>query len=296
MRTPFKPWMIAAALVITPVLVFGAEAPTSPYPECTTKPTEGDVAGAKGAFQAGQASFNEADYKTAINYWEDAFRRDCTATALLLNLARAYELNGQKHHAVLALQTYIQRNPKSPQLDQLQRRIDVLKKEIAKAGAAQPGASASSASPSASATSSAVPQPSASAASSSGAPETPPGANGSRPIYPLIVAGAGGLIAIVGGGLWLKATSDYNNFSKQCPGFQGCSADVTSGGNSALNRERLWGGVAIGGLVVAAGGVVWYLLEPHGANSTAARQPSTTPELSPAVGPGYAGMAVSGAF
>lgn len=292
MRTLFKPWMIAAALVLTPVLVFGAEAPTKPYPDCTTKPTQGDVAGAKGAFQAGQASFNEADYKTAINYWEDAFHRDCTATALLLNLARAYELNGEKQHAILALQTYIQRNPKSQQIDQLQRRIDVLKKEVAKEAAAP--ASAKAASPP---SSGATPQSSASAAPGSSPSETQqPATSQSRPIYPLFVAGAGGVLAIVGGALWLKATSDYNTYSKQCPNFTNCSSAVASGGNSALTREKIWGGVAIGGLVLGAGGVVWYLLQPHGAGRTQAGQRSKVPEFAPVVGPNYAGMALSGAF
>ncbi|HEY6722403.1 MAG TPA: tetratricopeptide repeat protein, partial [Polyangiaceae bacterium] len=108
-----------------------AMAQTRPYPECTAEPTEGDIAAAKGAFQAGQASFNEADYDRAITYWEDAYRRDCTAHALLLNLARAYELKGDKAQAVEALQTFLARKPESPQKDQIERRIVVLNQQIA---------------------------------------------------------------------------------------------------------------------------------------------------------------------
>lgn len=104
------------------------------------------------------------------------------------------------------------------------------------------------------------------------------------------------MIAIVGGGLWLKATSDYNNYSKQCPNFSNCDPAVASGGNSAETRQKIWGGVAIGGLVVAAGGVAWYFLQPHGASHSEAKRSSTTPEFTPAVGPGYAGVALSGAF
>ena len=40
------------------------------------------------------------DYATAITYWRDAYRRDCTAHALLLNLARAFELKGDRAEAV----------------------------------------------------------------------------------------------------------------------------------------------------------------------------------------------------
>src|SRR5688572_7462764 len=89
------------------VLFFAARATmgqTRPYPECTAEPTESDIAAAKGAFQAGQASFNEADYERAITYWEDAYRRDCTAHALLLNLARAYE-RSEEHTSELQSQS-----------------------------------------------------------------------------------------------------------------------------------------------------------------------------------------------
>ena len=123
MRSLLGPWMLAMALLASARM---ASAQAKPYPECTAEPTEGDVAAAKGAFQAGQASFNEADYARAITYWEDAYRRDCTAHALLLNLARAYELGGDKEQAVEALQTYLARKPESPQKDQINRRIEVL--------------------------------------------------------------------------------------------------------------------------------------------------------------------------
>lgn len=113
-------------------LAAAGESPPAPYPECSRQPTDVEVSAAKGAFQAGQASFNEADYDRAITYWEDAYRRDCTAHALLLNLARAYELNNQEQHAVNSLETYLARNPSSPQRDQIARRIEVLKDKLAK--------------------------------------------------------------------------------------------------------------------------------------------------------------------
>ncbi|HEX3595043.1 MAG TPA: hypothetical protein VHU80_08080, partial [Polyangiaceae bacterium] len=101
MRSPVRlsSWFIAASLSLAPALASAEDAPR-PYPACDRTPTQGDVSAAKGAFDAGNGSFNEADYDRAITYWEDAYRRDCTAHPLLLNLARAYELNGQKQHAV----------------------------------------------------------------------------------------------------------------------------------------------------------------------------------------------------
>ena len=87
---------LVAATMAFPAAAWAEEATQDEplvFPPCEGKPSETDVAAAQGAFQAGKVSFDEADYQRAINYWEDAFRRDCTATALLLNLARAYELN-----------------------------------------------------------------------------------------------------------------------------------------------------------------------------------------------------------
>src|SRR4029079_4709600 len=98
-----------------------------PHPPCTTVPTEADRNAAQGAFAAGQGSFNEADYATAITYWRDAYRRDCTAHALLLNLARASELKSDRAEAVNALETYLQRKPEAPDADQIRRRIENLK-------------------------------------------------------------------------------------------------------------------------------------------------------------------------
>src|SRR5690606_19081636 len=128
MRTLLGSWMLGVLVLASAET---ASAQTRPYPECSAEPTEGDIAAAKGAFQAGQASFNEADYERAITYWEDAYRRDCTAHALLLNLARAYELKGDKAQAVEALQTFLARKPESPQKDQIERRIVVLNQQIA---------------------------------------------------------------------------------------------------------------------------------------------------------------------
>src|SRR5882724_6811775 len=131
MRSPvrFSSWVVAAGVCLFPALA-SAEDAAKPYPTCDRTPTPGDVSSAKGAFDAGNGSFNEADYDRAITYWEDAYRRDCTAHPLLLNLARAYELNGLKQHAVTALQTFLARVPNSSEENQIKRRIDKLQEQI----------------------------------------------------------------------------------------------------------------------------------------------------------------------
>ena len=110
--------VVGIVLAAAPLVVL-AQQGTKEYPDCAHQPSDSDVSAAKGAFQAGQVSFNEADYDRAITYWEDAYRRDCTAHPMLLNLARAYELNGNPRQAVVSLETYLARNPSSPQRDQM---------------------------------------------------------------------------------------------------------------------------------------------------------------------------------
>jgi hypothetical protein len=283
MRLPLKPWLIALTIALAPVAVVAQE-PAKPYEDCTREPTDGDVAAAKGAFQAGQGSFNEADYQRAITYWEDALRRDCTASALLLNLARAYELSGNKRQAVVALQTYLVREANSPQRDQIQRRIDVLNGQIA---AEQPTA--------ATAPTGTAPPP-----TSTGTvpPPPPPDSGGKKPILPLVVAGAGGAIAIVGGIMYLSAASEVSDFEEQCPG-RVCPPGVDEeGANSARDRQQIAGGIAIAGLAIGGAGLIWYFVsEPEAEQpGTVRRLPKRRTAFAPAVAPGFAGIAVRGSF
>jgi tetratricopeptide (TPR) repeat protein len=254
------------------------------YPQCSHEPTETDLTAAKGAFQAGNASFDEADYPRAIVYWEDAYRRDCTAHALLLNLARAYELNGNKPQAVVALQTYIARVPASPDKDKIQRRLEVIQKQIdadraqAAAATAQPAAPI----PPAAAPSPAAPSP----------PAEEPDSGGKRPILPLVVAGAGAGIAVIGTVLYATGRSDLSKAEDKCPNRR-CSADSSAAadGNSARKRVTLGGTLTVTGILVAGGGLVWYFLSPKSAPTA-----QTARVLTPVAAPNYLGLSYSGAF
>ena len=128
MRSSLRPLMIAALLGTAAAVpawaqsngqsadtsgVSASEAPT-PYPACTGKPTQADTDAAHGAYTAGKGSFDEADYTTAINYFRDAYRRDCTKHELLIIIARAYELQGKRARAAASLQAYLDRVPTAP--------------------------------------------------------------------------------------------------------------------------------------------------------------------------------------
>jgi tetratricopeptide (TPR) repeat protein len=231
---------------------------THAYVDCRRQPTDAEVSAAKGAFQAGQASFNEADYPRAITYWEDAYRRDCTAHALLLNLARAYELNGQKHQAVIALETFLLRRPDIQQRDQIERRIETLNSQIAQEENA-PTRLAPAATP-------AIPQVAATPLAVSSHEETR-----HTQVAPLVVAGAGGALALVSGILYFKARSDLNAAKDRCPRGDCIHQSEVDDGQSANTRVNVFGTLALGGLAVGAGGLVWYFVtRPKQTSSEAA--------------------------
>lgn len=287
MRTPLCSFVIPIAVLIVPSVARAEDAPHD-YPQCDHQPSDSDIQAAKGAFQAGQVSFDEADYQRAITYWEDAYRRDCTAHALLLNLSRAYELSGKKQQAVISLDTYLQRNPNANDKDKILRRIDVLKQQIA---AEQPAPT----------------QPHAAAPPPTATPATPPpdtgvapaGNGGKRPVLPLIVAGGGAAVALVSLFPYLSASSDVSHYESLCNGNRNaCPPNVVTPANDARTRQTIWGAMALVGTGVAAGGVVWYFLQPKQAATTAsATPPSPAPPLvSPALGPGFAGLVIDGKF
>src|SRR5690349_10792349 len=66
--------LLALPLCLVAGQALAAETPTHTYADCAREPSEADLTAAKAAFQAGNVSFNEADYPRALLYWEDAFR------------------------------------------------------------------------------------------------------------------------------------------------------------------------------------------------------------------------------
>jgi hypothetical protein len=280
MRLPLGGWLVTGIISLGSAGALAADTKT-PFPPCTTAPTEADRKAAQGAFAAGQGSFNEADYATAITYWRDAYRRDCTAHALLLNLARAYELKTDRSEAVNALETYLQRKPDAPDADQIRRRIDNLKAQMAAAAPAPvaPVAPAPAASASASA-----PAPVLSASSDADKGGRGPGAT------PFIIAGAGGAIAIVGTVLLLTGIKSENDASDQCPERKQCPQDVTDQGNSARTQEKIGGAmVGVGGAAIV-GGLIWHFV------SASSSPQSSHAGVAPAIAPGFAGVSLAGRF
>ncbi len=265
-----------SALLSLTSVAHAAEPEPEPYPTCETETA--DTTAAKGAFQAGTAAFNEADYERAITYWEDAYRRDCRAHALLKNLARAYELNGMYKHAIVALNTYMERNPNPGEKESLERRIANLQAKLDERGPEtepepQPEPQQ-------------VPEPEPDPLPVEDAP-----VGGSRPIWPLIIAGAGGVVGAIGLVQFLGAKSDEEQAAADCETWRQtnmslnensrqCAPEIAARGNEAIDDVNLWGAVSIAGAGVAVTGLVIYFALPE------QESVAVTPQLAP----GYAGL------
>lgn len=284
MRSSIPLCLVAAGLSILPFVAHAGDTKVTDYPACTTPPGEAERKGAQGAFAAGEASFKEADYATAITYWKDAYRRDCTAHALLRNLATAFELKGDRAEAVHALETYLQRKPNDPEADAIRRRIKNLEEQLA--------ASSAKSAPTASATPAAASAPAPSAATP---PTTEPDrgaqpSQGGKSIAPWILTGAGGLATIAGVVVYLGGQSKVKDAENACPSHALCPGDVADKGNSGRRQETLGGVVAGVGLAAVAGGLVWHFVFDKGSTT----QAKTT--VAPSVGPGFAGVSVGTRF
>jgi hypothetical protein len=279
--------LLALPLCLHAGHALAAEPPTHTYADCSREPSDADLTAAKAAFQAGNVSFNEADYPRALLYWEDAFRRDCTAHALLLNLAHAYQLNGHKKQAVIALEAFLTREPSSPERAQIMRRVEVLKKQIESDEAE---------------TKALPPPPAATPIAVSTAPAPAPAAAPAEPskstqVLPLVIAGVGGAVVIVGGIVWLGASAEVREFEKACPkdpvsGEFKCPLnedDKIKPANAASKRQTVAGAVtAFVGLPLLAGGLIWFFA------STPGKHPAAI--VTPAVGPGFAGLSLDARF
>jgi tetratricopeptide (TPR) repeat protein len=273
---------LSAGLLSSTALAQGGP---KPYPACDREPTNADVSGAKGAYEAGQASFNEADYGRALLYWEDAFRRDCTAAKLLLNLARAYELSGKKEHAVLALETYLERRPDAADRPSIEKRIENLRAQVA--AEAEP-----------------IPVEPAVAVAATPPPEEPAKpaeppkeeAKPHRPAWPVIMTASGAVGLGVGLGVLLDAVSTLGNVNcpneicEANPPFSNSGQEETDRANAAV-VQRTVGAIttAVGGALLAAGAATWYFTWKDPSSGASA-------SMLPVVAPGYAGLSLRGRF
>jgi len=285
----------AVALSVSATVAVG-QAPPPVYPECTKKPTSADIEGAKGAHNAAAQFYERAEYDKAIRYWNDALAFDCTAVALLQNIANAYEKLGDRAATVATLETYLKRTGPNPTIEQKVKNLKQLM-------SAQPTATAVPTAP--------PTAPTASAAPSAG-PSAPPAPDAPRPYgnTPWIAVGGGAALVVVGAILLpigygkIAKTGDACNLPGHgCP--PGTPQDVIDAGNTGRAMAGAGWGLFSVGLAAAGGGLVWQLLF----NKPQATQPAPAPGqpppkpaqktgvwVTPAIGAGTAGFQLGGSF
>lgn len=283
-----------------------AEGEVKAYPVCSEGPSESDTSAARGAYEAGQVSFHEADYDRALLYWEDAFRRDCTAVKLLLNIARAYELSSDLKSAVNALRTYAERRPDAPDISSVQKRIQKLQEHIdEQAAAAAPVV---------------TPPPEDQPKAQEPAPVVSPNDDSSgKPLWPVFVtAGGGG--ALIAGVVMAAVGSSQVSQEKDAIALQfGCSRDglnwecpdetlaaaesaVENSSEIASGKTLRTVGFITGGVGLAAaavGGYFWYSTW-----SSASSNQATLPQnhalsltaITPVATREFQGLSISGTF
>ena len=269
----------------------------SVYPQCQTVPTKGESEKAHQAYLLGKSSFDEGDYSTAINYFKDAYRRDCTKHELLNIIARAYELKGDLPEAINALDVYIHRlGPNDPQVDGLQKRMGVLREKLAQQP--QPPASGTSTGTTPpNGTGAATANPSA-AATGTTAPPPATGPVREHTVLPWIVVGTGAVGIAVGVAVAVVGVLNRKSAEDECPNNV-CPSGVDPNAQMKkvddANSVATIGGVVAGvGGALVIGGLVWHFLEPTGPEPAANAKLRVRPM--PVVAPGYAGLAAGGTF
>jgi len=286
MRALFLPCLCLFLSVTAPAWAEGAP---KPYPSCDRQPTSADVSGAKGAYEAGQASFNEADYARAILYWEDAFRRDCTAAKLLLNLARAYELSSKKDHAILALETYLERRPDAGDRPSIEKRIENLRAQVASETKSVPTEAAAT-------TAATEPEPEPTEAAEPSEPAAAPqeAKKKNRPVWPVIMTASGAVVGGIGLGIMIDAAAKLETLN--CPvdpvsGMAVCATPEEADRANAAVTQRTIGAIVtiVGTGFLAAGASAWYF-------SWKDRRSGASAHLLPVLAPGYGGVSFEGRF
>lgn len=287
-----KYWRLALgpAATLSVSLALAAD-PTSPYPECSRKPTAADIEGAKGAHKAASQFYDRGDYDKAVRYWTDAYGFDCNAHGVLINIANAYEKKGDKPSAILALKTYQKRANNGNGDPTIEEKIKNLE--------------ASMLPPAPSATASGAPSiaPSATASVAPSATPTTPGPEGPRPYgwKPWILVGGGGVVAIVGAILLPVGLGAIAEAKKKCTPAKDregnevldCHGDAEAEAQGNLGRTEVGLGAAFIGVGGAAliGGLVWQFAFNKPEDKRAARV-----RVLPAVGPRNAGLLLQGSF
>jgi hypothetical protein len=266
------------------------------FPECTKKASKDDIEAAKNAHRVAKEFYDRADYDKAIQYWSDAYKFDCSANDLLINIANAYEKKGDRAATIATLEAYLKRTGPNPTIEEKVKNLKALMAPPPPQPTAQPSATAQPT------TSVPVPPPTATTVPTAPAPE------GVRPYgaKPWILVGGGGAIAIAGAILLPIGLGNLASADAACPNRM-CGKNTSAAGQGNAGRaESVAGGVLLGaGVALAIGGLAWQFggNKPgpasqalRGASLASQAPPAGSLWLKPMAGRGASGLVAGGSF
>jgi hypothetical protein len=312
------PWVLVASTALSgagigPVLAQVTKEAGWPPPDgAACKPSKKDTEEAKTLFGLGKNAYETSNYTDAIKYYRDAYKRDCTAHLLLKNLGKAFEADAQYANAVDAYKLYRTRGkPTGDELDQLDQKITNLSKKVESMGtggtATTPTTTGTPTTTTTTTTTETAPTTTATTTATGTSTAPPP--SGGPGIAPWIVVGIGGALFVGGGIIWLgsnstvsKKQTEFNNplndGSVSCgrlpsvppPGLKAQCDTIAKDGTDAKNSRTAGVVVTLIGVAAVGGGLAWYFLGSKDDKKSASTQ------VAPVVGPGYAGLGLSGSF
>jgi hypothetical protein len=214
--------------------------PPAALAQCPDGRAPKDPEAARVSFRSGQTAFSEGAYARAVELWEQAYRDDCTAHALLLNLAMAQELLGRPDDAIRTLRLFDRRSPGSPYVEANAKRIERLERSRSNVERERQRERAAMA-------------PVVRPAVAEDEAELP---------IPLMVGVSGGVVAVVGSVLFFEGRASASSAEDRCGASrEACSsAEGLVDGERARARAQVGGWMAGAGVVTLAGGLVWHFV------------------------------------
>ena len=101
-----------SALCLGAAVLIGACCPLpdpESLPPCDQPAAAADVQAAQGAHSAAARFYERGEHTQSLRLWLAAYRLDCSAHAILINIGRAYEQLGQPDQALEAYDVYLER-------------------------------------------------------------------------------------------------------------------------------------------------------------------------------------------
>lgn len=228
--------------------VSGGAEPSAGLPAaCALDPSAEDLAAAKGLHAAASVHLRDRAYRRAERDWLAAYRFDCTAHAILLNVAIARDRAGDGEGAIAALEAYLKREGDD---EAVAGRVATLRRQGASPAARPPTPTPPWR----------VPAP----------PAPPPPPDESRFIVTVAGLSAAGAMLVTGATLIAVGADTRERAKDDCARTPDACVDGSDQGDRGDLMQQVGGAFLGVGLLGGAGVLLWSLVEPEAHSPTEA--------------------------